>query len=129
MVANDPDSLACAPGTIDVLIEEMVRFPIDEEELKRYKEALGITKSKKPLAFVFGHGLWNDLDLQATLNWLDKVVAETTAQLPHLGRPTSFFPRLIITPNAAGKKKPVEWRETQGDAINAQVHSPMLTIP
>ncbi|KAF2093125.1 hypothetical protein NA57DRAFT_69243 [Rhizodiscina lignyota] len=106
VLAHDPESLACpASMPIDVQIEEMVRFPIDEEELRRYKESLGTTKPKKPYVFIFGHGLWNDLDVQATLNWLDKVVAETT----------TFFPRLMLTPNASGKKKPVEWRETQGN--------------
>ncbi len=56
---NDPDSLACPAGTVDVLIEMMVRFPIPPEEIERFKEVIGAAKPKRPHAFVLGHGLWN----------------------------------------------------------------------
>ena len=39
----------------------------------------------------------------------------TTSQLPYLASPHAFWPRLILTPNAAGKAKPDEWLVTQGN--------------
>ncbi|KAI9833280.1 MAG: hypothetical protein M1819_003674 [Sarea resinae] len=121
---NDPDSVACKPGTVDVMIEQMIRFPIPSEEIDRFKAQIGTSKPRKPYAFVFGHGLWNiapeiyhrqDLDLQSTLNWLDQILASTTSQLPYLSQPGSFWPRLILTPNAAGRAKPDEWLVSQGN--------------
>ncbi|KAI9879897.1 MAG: hypothetical protein M1830_006564 [Pleopsidium flavum] len=136
VVKNDPTSVACKPGTIDVmsttpshppspihpvltlnssLVEQMIRFPIASEELTRFQSLLGTTKPRKPHAFIFGHGLWNDLDLQATLNWLDQILELTTSQLPYLNKPGAFWPRLFVTPNAAGKEKPDEWIVSQGN--------------
>ncbi len=112
----------------------MIRFPIPAEEIDRFKELLGTTKPAKPYAFIFGHGLWNvrvsfssnshtathlrfsqDLDLQATLDYVDQILEVTTAQLPYLAGPNAFWPRLFLTPNAAGRDKPDEWLVTQGN--------------
>jgi hypothetical protein len=38
-----------------------------------------------------------------------------TYQLPHLSKPGAFWPRLFLTPNAAGKEKPDEWLVSQGN--------------
>ena len=80
VVKNDPSSVACPAGSMDVMseyatvpilhpklaemstlapVEQMIRFPIAPEELDRYKDLLGKTKPPKPYAFIFGHGLWN----------------------------------------------------------------------
>ncbi len=135
VVKNDPTSVACKPGTVDVmsttlsysidsfkiltslafLVEQMIRFPIPPEELDRFKALIGTTKPSKPYAFIFGHGLWNDLDLQATLDWLDQILELTTSQLPYLSKSGAFWPRLFVTPNAAGKEKPDEWLVSQGN--------------
>lgn len=93
----------------------MIRFPIPPEELDRFKELIGTKKPARPYAFVFGHGLWNDLDLQATLDWLDAILDATTSQLPYLGESGAFWPRLFVTPNAAGREKPDEWLVSQGN--------------
>ncbi|KAL9125071.1 MAG: hypothetical protein Q9217_005676, partial [Psora testacea] len=136
VVKNDPDSVACPPNTIDVMIEQMIRFPIPPEELARLRDLLPEKKPTRPYAFVFGHGLWNDLDLQATLDWLDLILETMKASAPWLSpsessvssrtagaaqqsherkRETGFWPRLFMTPNAAGKEKPDEWLVTQGN--------------
>ena len=96
-------------------VEAITKFPVPTDELNRYKETVGSTKPPKPIAFVFGHGLWNDLDLQATLNWLDTILDATTSALPYLGDPKAFWPRLFLTPNAAGKQKEDMWLVTQGN--------------
>jgi len=93
----------------------MVRHPIPDEEIQRYRDLIGTHKPAKPYAFVFGHGLWNDLDLQAHLNWIDRILEVTQEQLEYLRTPGSLWPRLVITPNAAGVKKPDEWLVSQGN--------------
>ncbi|KAF7506519.1 hypothetical protein GJ744_011665 [Endocarpon pusillum] len=112
---NDPDSLACGSGKIDLVIEMMLKFPLDPTEVERFKALLSPTKPPKPYAFIFGHGLWNDLDLQATVNWLDGINAHTLAVAPYLADKGAIWPRLFITPNAAGPLKPDQWIVTQGD--------------
>ena len=135
----------------------MIRWPIEEVELARLRDLLPSKKPSRPYAFIYGHGLWNDLDLQATLNWLDLVLNTTITSAPwldpghHAQPPASitadpsrsqvgtsspspeiaatkkaptkrdrkgskaFWPRLIITPNAAGREKPDEWIVSQGN--------------
>ena len=98
----------------------MIRFPIASEELERLRSLLPATKPHRPYAFIFGHGLWNDLDLQATLDWLDTILDTMLSQAPWLSpsssrSSTSFWPRLFLTPNAPGKDKPDEWLITQGN--------------
>ena len=109
----------------------MIRFPIPAEELTRFRTLLPSTKPKSPYAFVFGHGLWNDLDLQATLDWLDTILETSISAAPWLQpdfasssanrksqgkrRESGFWPRLFLTPNAAGKEKPDEWLVSQGN--------------
>ncbi len=113
----------------------MIRFPIAPEELVRLRALLPPRKPSTPYAFIFGHGLWNDLDLQATLDWLDTILETITNTAPWLSLPPSkstpppsapgahrdrkreekFFPRLFLTPNAAGKEKPDEWIQSQGN--------------
>ncbi|KAI9799342.1 MAG: hypothetical protein M1825_004835 [Sarcosagium campestre] len=112
---HDPESVSCPKNTINVLIEEIVRFPIPAEEISRFKATLGSTKPAKPYAFIFGHGLWNDLDLQATLDWLDHLLDAISTQLPYLTAPKAVWPRLFLTPNAAGTSKPDEWIVSQGN--------------
>ena len=121
VLQHDPDSLACpSSAPIDLVIEMMLRFPLDPEEVSRFKALLSAKKPSKPYAFIFGHGLWNDLDLQATLNWLDGILDATLDTAPYLASVNkrhsySIWPRLFITPNAAGKKKPDNWLVSQGD--------------
>ncbi|KAL8772063.1 MAG: hypothetical protein Q9209_002729 [Squamulea sp. 1 TL-2023] len=141
VVKNDPESLACPANTIDVIIEQMIRFPIPSDELDRLRGLLPAKKPTRPYAFVFGHGLWNDLDLQATLDWLDVLLDTMVQQAPWLAsmnRPSKgltrsrgktaiaakrerskqgsgIWPRLFLTPNAAGKEKPDEWLVSQGN--------------
>ena len=91
----------------------MLRFPLDPDEVSRFQGLLSPTKPRRPYAFIFGHGLWNDLDLQATENWLDGILAATLQRAPYL--PRALWPRLFVSPNAAGLKKPDQWIRSQGD--------------
>ncbi|KAL8710221.1 MAG: hypothetical protein Q9220_005152 [cf. Caloplaca sp. 1 TL-2023] len=146
VVKNDPESVACPANTIDVTIEQMIRFPIPSDEIDRLLGLLPTKKPTRPYAFIFGHGLWNDLDLQATLDWLDTLLDAISQHAPWLstspnsmppsrkstktktGRTAAaaatkherkhdagFWPRLFLTPNAAGREKPDEWIVSQGN--------------
>lgn len=120
VLKHDPSSLACT-RPINLVIEMMLKFPLLPDEIKRYTDLLDQKKPKKPYAFVFGHGLWNDLDLKATLNWLDGIVTETTSRAPYLSQSSTssgsapLFPRLFISPSAAGPTKPDQFIVSQGD--------------
>ena len=89
-------------------VEEIVRTPIPEAEINQLKAATG-SRSNQPIAFIFGHGLWSDLDLQKTVDWLDTILRTIrgTIGLEWHG--------LFVTPSAAGKEKPDEWIVTQGN--------------
>ncbi|RMD44470.1 hypothetical protein DV735_g637, partial [Chaetothyriales sp. CBS 134920] len=127
VLANDPSSLACPADLprVDITIEMMLKFPLQQDEVARYLDLLSPTKPRRPYAFILGHGLWNDLDVQATTNWIDAIAAHTLSRAPYLaaGDATSktenaapSYPhRLLITPNAAGAKKPDQFILTQGD--------------
>ena len=93
----------------------MVRFPIPEDEIDRFKETIGTSKPDRPIAFIYGHGLWNDLDLQAHTNWIDTVLETTQAHNSYYAREDAMWPRLVVTPNAAGRNKPDEWLVSQGN--------------
>lgn len=85
-------------------MEQIVRVPIPQDEVGRLKASMG--HSSRPVALVFGHGLWSDLDLKKTMDWLDTILKSI-----HLVN----WHGLFVTPNAAGKEKPDEWILTQGN--------------
>ncbi|KAI0015206.1 hypothetical protein F4780DRAFT_773700 [Xylariomycetidae sp. FL0641] len=119
----DPVSLICPKiipeWSTDIRIEQMVRYPIPEEERNRLKTSI----DKNPLqrkAFVLGHGLWNNLDIEQSTAWLDTVLNTIDSQLrlrtnlrSHNARKN--LPVLLVTPNAAGERKPDEWIISQGN--------------
>jgi hypothetical protein len=106
VLAHDRDSFSCTQPDVDLTIEMMLKFPLDPVEVARFKRLLTPSKPAKPYAFIFGHGLWNDLDSHATLNWLDGILAYTKEAAPYLGEKGAIWPRLIVTPNAADTLKP-----------------------
>lgn len=90
-------------------------FPIPPAELKRFNAALSSPSSGRPIAFIFGMGLWNDLSIEKAINWLDTVEENIRLDRPELAPEKAFFPRLFITPNAAGKEKLDEFILKQGN--------------
>ncbi|KAI1206760.1 uncharacterized protein F4807DRAFT_463450 [Annulohypoxylon truncatum] len=123
VLEHDPLSLLC-PKMIpewntDLRIEQMVRYPIPEEERRRFEKAIDPNPSQ-PKAFILGHGLWNNLDVDQAANWLDLVLdtieSKTGARMRLRGRsPRKNLPILLMTPNAAGEAKPDEWIVSQGN--------------
>jgi hypothetical protein len=90
-------------------VEGIVRFPIPQDELNRLKASVG-PQTTKPKAFIFGNGLWSNLELVKALNWLDAILQIITSKSPKRD-----WHGLFVTPNAAGKEKPDEWIVSQGN--------------
>ncbi|KAK2629779.1 hypothetical protein QTJ16_000599 [Diplocarpon rosae] len=107
VMASDPESVACS-NAINVIMEEIVKYPIPNDEIKRLKEDL-VPDGKKPIAVILGHGLWSNLDLQMSVHWLDTVMDSVRDVLG------SAWTGLFVTPNAAGKEKADDWLVTQGN--------------
>lgn len=89
-------------------VEQIVRFPIPQEELDRLRTSV-TSNTDKVEAIVFGHGLWSNLDLKKSLDWFDTVLQATK------NTNTKRWHGLFVTPNAAGKEKPDDWIVTQGN--------------
>lgn len=103
----------------NMVVEQIVRYPAPEDEYQRLQKAIDPNPSQRK-AFVLGHGLWNDLDVGQSLSWLDVVLdtieAKTKARTRLRGRSSRVnLPVLLVTPNAAGDKKPDQWIVSQGN--------------
>lgn len=71
-------------------------------------------KPKKPHAFIVGHGIWNSLNETATGLWFDTVEGAINGSDIWLTQEKESYPRLFITPSAAGDNKPMQCQGTQG---------------
>ncbi|KAF7887971.1 uncharacterized protein EAF01_011125 [Botrytis porri] len=107
--AHDPGSISCS-NSVNVMMEEIVYFNVPEDEISRLRADLLVSPTSKPIAIIFGHGLWSDLDLPKTVQWLDTLVTLIDSTI---GR--EKWKGLFVTPNAAGKEKTDEWIVSQGN--------------
>lgn len=73
------------------------------------------TPPRKPHAFIFGHGLHNELNITATKLWLEQLQSTITPRMPYLEQDPHQFLRLFVTPSAAGINKPELYIATQGN--------------
>lgn len=96
----------------------MVRWPMPEVELRRLRDKVNVRRPG-PRAFILGHGLWNDLNPNECLAWLDTVLDIVRPSLDagenSWQKDRAQLPILLITPNAAGELKPDEWLVSQGN--------------
>ncbi|KAI1199081.1 hypothetical protein F5X97DRAFT_132051 [Nemania serpens] len=123
VMKHDPLSMVCPrllPGwSTDLRIELMVRYPIEDAELERLEMAIDTNPGSRK-AFILGHGLWNNLEADKCKAWLETVIKVIDSKLRLRMRLRTFrqgrnMPILLMTPNAAGPKKPVEFLMTQGN--------------
>lgn len=70
---------------------------------------------EKPVAFVFGHGLWNDLEVDKTFEWWQTIDSSVKEKAPWLYENGTAHPRLFITPTASGVNKPEVFWPSQGN--------------
>lgn len=109
------------------VVEQINKWPIPTDEISRFRALLPSKKPNKPYVFIFGQGLWNDLSLTETLKWVDEIHENSVEVAPWLEpthgqrmlaagtRSQVFWPRLFVTPNAAGRSKSDEYLKTQGN--------------
>lgn len=105
--------LSNADGTC--LDDAWLQYPIKPEDMAKFVESLDDNKPRKPYAFVMGHGLWNDLEIDKTYAWIDQAIKGITDAAPYLKAKNAFFPRLFLGPNAAGIRKPDIFIARQGN--------------
>jgi hypothetical protein len=95
----------------------MVRYPIPKDELTRLELVID-TNPHSRKAFILGHGLWNELDVDITKTWLNTVMKTIDSKLDLKSstmRKMKNTAVLLVTPNAAGEKKPDQFLIKQGN--------------
>lgn len=93
----------------------MLDHPFADKDFQYIRESLEHEKQTRPHVFILGHGLWNDLDKEKTFAWVEQVEEVLMDHMPYLHEPGAVFPRLFMTPNAAGEKKPEIFVARQGN--------------
>lgn len=96
-------------------VTPLLTYPLEQKSLNDVMEKYAPIKPTKPHVFVYGHGMWNSLNITATTGWVDQLNGALVYQMPWLNGHRAFFPRLFVTPNAAGDDKPRQFLETQGN--------------
>jgi hypothetical protein len=125
-MGNNSASLSCPANTIDISYSKLFSHPIPADQINPLIANLasegvsGTRNPKKPHVFIMGHAFWNNMNMVKTREWLDQVHETITATLPHLALPGAFFPRLFMSPNAAGTGKWKILRQDQGNIALAE---------
>ena len=114
---NDPESIQCPTDTKPAItFQTMTKWPMNEQELDlNILTSLSETRPKKPYAFVFGHGLWNDMRPFESIAWIDSVQTRVSDLRPYYNETDIFWPRIFVTPSAAGENKQDGFIMTQGN--------------
>ena len=114
---NDPDSVSCShEGRGGFEYNALLQYPIEDRDMEDFVEHLSVPNPPgKPYAFVMGHGLWNDLEIDKTYAWVDQAVEGITKHAPYLKNHPQHFHKLFLGPNAAGIKKPEIFVARQGN--------------
>ncbi|KAB8346230.1 hypothetical protein FH972_023275 [Carpinus fangiana] len=122
LVEHAPESLYCdAEGFGGFEYNAMLEYPIKAFDIQGLTKWLAPKRPKRPYAFVFGHGLWNDLDKEKTFAWIDQLMDGIAEDAPYLVHGKgAFFPRLFLTPSAAGVRKPEVFVGRQGNIAIAK---------
>jgi len=120
---SDPGSVACPMlERPHLYFKHLQRWPLHQMQLDMdISELIAEKRPTRPYAFVYGHGLWNELAYNDTLSWIDQVQERVTTLRPYIGdfkRPrakTPLWPRIFVGPNAAGENKQDGFLLTQGN--------------
>ena len=114
---NDPESVSCSSkGRGGFEYNALLQYPIKDADMWDFVEHLSEPNPpNKPYAFIMGHGLWNDLEIDKTYAWVDQAIEGITEQAPYLRRHPENFHKLFLGPNAAGIRKPEIFIARQGN--------------
>lgn len=111
VLENDPASILCPASEplASTSWVSLLNYPLTQERL----DELGtIFKSKIASGrevFVVDHGLWNGLEAETTMAWLEQLDDAMRRHMPAYFEPDldpAMFPRLYLTPSAQGENKP-----------------------
>lgn len=105
----------------------MLSYPIGNTSLDTFVAKLPTSPpaSGKPQAFIMGHGLWNNLEANLTIGWIDQVESAMRRASPFLfsdnrtgtGDVEVLYPKLFITPSAASELKPDAFVPSQNNIM------------
>lgn len=93
----------------------LLAYPLAQDHVANWLALYEPTKPQKPHAFVMGHGLWNNIQANETFAWVEQVEDALKSRVAYLAEQNAYFPRLFITPSAAGEEKPDGFIERQGN--------------
>ncbi|KAI9725524.1 MAG: hypothetical protein M1828_003012, partial [Chrysothrix sp. TS-e1954] len=103
--------VSLTPSTDNAMLE----YPILDEDMDDFTQHLAPERPAKPYAFIMGHGLWNDLEVDMTKAWIDQLIAGIEGKAAYLKGDGAYFPKLFMGPNAAGIRKPEIFLARQGN--------------
>lgn len=111
VLKGDPESIHCPRANTPLITwESLLNFPLDDGQLHNiFKKYPSKDSPTSRVAFIFGHGLWNDLEAETTISWLEQIESAMEAEMPayfDAKLHPSKFPRLFVTPSAQGEGKP-----------------------
>lgn len=112
---QDPTAIKCPADVARIEYSTHNKSPLDADSLKGYQLIMPKSEPSKPMAFIFGTGLWNDLNVTAAeifIEQLDDLIAE---HMPWTQGPGAIYPRLFMTPSAGDERKPMQFAATQGN--------------
>ena len=110
LLQGAPMSLKCKKRPALVSWDAMLNYPLNVDLLKGVVK--NVENKEDPNGrnvFIMGHGVWNDLEAETTLSWLEQIEDEMGLQMPAYfddQLDPKSFPRLFITPSAQGEGKP-----------------------
>lgn len=114
----------------DISYHEIQKYPATEAEIADTLAAVpSSTRPPKPPVVIMHHTFWNDVNLTATVAWVDQLTDALNKKYSYLPRPNSFghvppgthgFPRLFVTANAAGVMKNSAYLDTQNSIAIAR---------
>ncbi|KAB8737511.1 hypothetical protein FH972_026470 [Carpinus fangiana] len=113
---EDPKSMHC-PKESTARLEYTVhnKYPLDDDNLNGYRLIMPKAAPPKPMAFIFGHGLWNDLKIEDTRGWFEQIDKLIRKEMPWVTAEGGSYPKLFMTPNAGGVNKPANFQDAQGN--------------
>ncbi|KAK9378597.1 uncharacterized protein V2V93DRAFT_375328 [Kockiozyma suomiensis] len=94
----DLQSLKCDARKLNVQNHVMTTYPPSSAELAGLGDAIAQQGSQRPVAFIYGQGHHNDLDVQATSGWITSIQRTISERMKRgVGRA-----QLFVTPGASG---------------------------
>ncbi|KAL9057903.1 MAG: hypothetical protein Q9162_002030 [Coniocarpon cinnabarinum] len=122
-INSDPASLYCPiNGTAPIFTHIATSAPLAQVQIDGLRDTLPKERPTKPYTFIYGNGGWNGFNESLAKLWVSQIEDTILEKMPYLndtkaddGVTPLFWPRLFVTPNAAGPNKPTPFLSTQGN--------------